>query len=90
MMYFGVGAAQDWLLTVMFCLGLIAVAVAIWWSVRHEKFGGHDAESRPQISSADDEHAEPGVPVPLLMLLFAIFVWAIAVSWLVVSTGVGI
>ena len=83
MYYFGLYERFLFLFALLFSLGLILLAAAIFFSVRHyvKPAAGH---------SEADEHHEPGIPLVLKALYLGVAIYYLIATLYVALTGVAI
>jgi hypothetical protein len=83
MFYFDLYGRLAFLFALLFCVGLILIAIVIHYSVgNYQK--PTDADGNP------DEHAEPGVPLILKGLYLGIALYILAVTALFAIKGIPI
>jgi len=80
MFYFELYGRLAFLFTLLFCVGLILLAVVISYSVGH--YGKPTRED-----GTPDEHAEPGVPLVLKGLYLGVVLYILAVTALFAIKG---
>jgi len=83
MFYFDLYGKLAFLFALMFCVGLILLAVVIYYSV-----GNYRKQVKEDGSL--DEHAEPGVPLVLKGLYLGIAIYILAATLLFAITGMRI
>lgn len=83
MFYFSLYGKLAFLFAALFCVGLILLAVVIYYSV-----GNYRKQTREDGSP--DEHAEPGVPLVLKGLYLGIALYILVVTALFAIKGIPI
>jgi len=83
MFYFDLYGKLAFLFALLFCAGLVLIAMVIYYSV-----GNYRKQTRQDGSP--DEHAEPGVPLVLKGLYLAIALYILVVTLLFAWKGMRI
>jgi hypothetical protein len=83
MFYFDLYGRLAFLFALLFCVGLILLAVVIYYSV-----GNYAKPTRED--GTPDEHGEPGVPLVLKGLYVAVALYILAVTVLFAVKGIPI
>jgi hypothetical protein len=83
MFYFDLYGKLAFLFALLFCVGLILLAVVISYSVSHYR-------KPTREDGSPDEHAEPGVPLVLKGLYLGIVLYILVVTALFVIKGIPI
>lgn len=80
MFYFELYGRLAFLFALLFCVGLILLAVVIYYSVGHYR-------KKEREDGTPDEHAEPGVPLVLKGLYLGIALYILIVTLIFAYTG---
>ena len=83
MFYFSLYGKLAFLFALLFCVGLILLAVVIYYSV-----GNYRKQTKEDGSL--DEHAEPGVPLVLKGLYLGVALYILVATLLFAITGIPI
>jgi hypothetical protein len=83
MFYFDLYGRLAFLFALLFCVGLILLAIVIYYSVGH--YG-----KPTKADGTPDEHAEPGVPLVLKGLYLAVALYILAVTVFFAIKGIPI